>query len=174
MRLLAKPCGCGPFSVPARSSKPSDAALCPKDRTNCRPVRHKKTRKTAWLSQSRATVRVFSRGPNCRQEEWDLTKQEFVNEIARRADLSSRCGEGRRCLPRSDHRHAARRWRSGLHGLRKIRDPAARRAPGCESPQSDAKGDNPGSDGAQVHCGESTQGGRKERRGRRLVKASPL
>jgi DNA-binding protein HU-beta len=42
------------------------------------------------LSQSGATVRVFARGPNCRQEEWDLTKQEFVNEVARRADLSSR------------------------------------------------------------------------------------
>jgi DNA-binding protein HU-beta len=42
------------------------------------------------LSQSDAAVRVFARGPNCRQEEWDLTKQEFVNEVARRADLSSR------------------------------------------------------------------------------------
>jgi DNA-binding protein HU-beta len=42
------------------------------------------------LSQSDATVRVLSRGSNRRQEEWDLTKQEFVNEVARRADLSSR------------------------------------------------------------------------------------
>src|SRR5439155_17873616 len=49
-----------------------------------------KTRKTAWLSGSGAAVRVFARGSICRQEEWDLTKQEFVNEIARRADLSSR------------------------------------------------------------------------------------
>jgi DNA-binding protein HU-beta len=42
------------------------------------------------LSQSDVAVRVFFRGPNCRQEERDLTKQEFVNEVARRADLSSR------------------------------------------------------------------------------------
>jgi DNA-binding protein HU-beta len=42
------------------------------------------------LSQSDAAVRVFARGSICRQEEWDLTKQEFVNEVARRADLSSR------------------------------------------------------------------------------------
>jgi DNA-binding protein HU-beta len=42
------------------------------------------------LSQSSATVRVFARGSNRRQEERDLTKQEFVNEIAKRADLSSR------------------------------------------------------------------------------------
>jgi DNA-binding protein HU-beta len=42
------------------------------------------------LSQSGAAVRVFARGPNRRQEERDLTKQEFVNEVARRADLSSR------------------------------------------------------------------------------------
>jgi DNA-binding protein HU-beta len=42
------------------------------------------------LSQSDATVRVFFRGSNCRQEERDLTKQEFVNEVARRSDLSSR------------------------------------------------------------------------------------
>jgi DNA-binding protein HU-beta len=42
------------------------------------------------LSQSDATVRVLCRGSDRRQEEWDLTKQEFVNEVARRADLSSR------------------------------------------------------------------------------------
>jgi DNA-binding protein HU-beta len=42
------------------------------------------------LSQSDTAVRVFFRGSICRQEEWDLTKQEFVNEVARRADLSSR------------------------------------------------------------------------------------
>jgi DNA-binding protein HU-beta len=42
------------------------------------------------LSQSDAAVRVLLRGPICRQEERDLTKQEFVNEVARRADLSSR------------------------------------------------------------------------------------
>lgn len=42
------------------------------------------------MSQSDAAVRVLLRGPNCRQEERDLTKQEFVNEVARRADLSSR------------------------------------------------------------------------------------
>jgi DNA-binding protein HU-beta len=42
------------------------------------------------LSQSDTTVRVLSRGSDRRQEEWDLTKQEFVNEVARRADLSSR------------------------------------------------------------------------------------
>jgi DNA-binding protein HU-beta len=42
------------------------------------------------LSQSSAAVRVFARGANPRQEERNLTKQEFVNEVARRADLSSR------------------------------------------------------------------------------------
>jgi DNA-binding protein HU-beta len=42
------------------------------------------------LSQSDATVRVLCRTPICRQEERDLTKQEFVNEVARRSDLSSR------------------------------------------------------------------------------------
>jgi DNA-binding protein HU-beta len=42
------------------------------------------------LSQSDVAVRVLSRGSDRRQEEWDLTKQEFVNEVARRADLSSR------------------------------------------------------------------------------------
>jgi DNA-binding protein HU-beta len=42
------------------------------------------------LSQSAATVRVFSRGSDRRQEERNLTKQEFVNEVAKRADLSSR------------------------------------------------------------------------------------
>jgi DNA-binding protein HU-beta len=42
------------------------------------------------LSQSDVTVRVLSRGSDRQQEEWDLTKQEFVNEVARRADLSSR------------------------------------------------------------------------------------
>jgi len=30
------------------------------------------------LSQSDTTVRVLSRGSDRRQEEWDLTKQEFV------------------------------------------------------------------------------------------------
>jgi DNA-binding protein HU-beta len=42
------------------------------------------------LSQSDVAVRVLFRGSDRRQEEWDLTKQEFVNEVARRADLSSR------------------------------------------------------------------------------------
>ena len=42
------------------------------------------------MSQSDAAVRVLLRGSICRQEERDLTKQEFVNEVARRADLSSR------------------------------------------------------------------------------------
>ena len=42
------------------------------------------------MSQSSATVRVFARGANPRQEERNLTKQEFVNEVAKRADLSSR------------------------------------------------------------------------------------
>jgi DNA-binding protein HU-beta len=42
------------------------------------------------LSQSGATVRVLPRGRNCRQEERDLTKQEFVNEVASKAGLSSR------------------------------------------------------------------------------------
>jgi DNA-binding protein HU-beta len=42
------------------------------------------------LSQSSTTVRVLARGPNPRQEERNLTKQEFVNEVAKRADLSSR------------------------------------------------------------------------------------
>jgi DNA-binding protein HU-beta len=41
------------------------------------------------LSGSGGAVRVFARGRK-RQEERDLTKQEFVNEVARRADLSSR------------------------------------------------------------------------------------
>ena len=49
-----------------------------------------KTRKTAWLSQSDLAVRVFSRDPNRRQEERDLTKQEFVNEVANKSGLSSR------------------------------------------------------------------------------------
>jgi DNA-binding protein HU-beta len=42
------------------------------------------------LSQSSATVRVSARGLTRRQEERNLTKQEFVNEVAKRADLSSR------------------------------------------------------------------------------------
>jgi DNA-binding protein HU-beta len=42
------------------------------------------------LSQSSAAVRVFARGFDRRQEERNLTKQEFVNEVAKRADLSSR------------------------------------------------------------------------------------
>jgi DNA-binding protein HU-beta len=42
------------------------------------------------LSQSSTTVRVLARGLNPRQEERNLTKQEFVNEVAKRADLSSR------------------------------------------------------------------------------------
>jgi DNA-binding protein HU-beta len=42
------------------------------------------------LSQSGATVRVFARGPHRRQEEKELTKQEFVNEVASKAGLSSR------------------------------------------------------------------------------------
>jgi DNA-binding protein HU-beta len=42
------------------------------------------------LSQSAPTVRVFARGSDRRQEERNLTKQEFVNEVAKRADLSSR------------------------------------------------------------------------------------
>ncbi len=42
------------------------------------------------MSQSDLTVRVFARGPNCRQEEWDLTKQEFVQEVANKSGLSSR------------------------------------------------------------------------------------
>jgi DNA-binding protein HU-beta len=42
------------------------------------------------LSQSGATVRVFSRGSDRRQEERDLTKQEFVNEVANKSGLSSR------------------------------------------------------------------------------------
>jgi DNA-binding protein HU-beta len=42
------------------------------------------------LSQSSAAVRVFARDLDRRQEERNLTKQEFVNEVAKRADLSSR------------------------------------------------------------------------------------
>jgi DNA-binding protein HU-beta len=42
------------------------------------------------LSQSGPTVRVFSRGSDRRQEERDLTKQEFVNEVANKSGLSSR------------------------------------------------------------------------------------
>jgi DNA-binding protein HU-beta len=42
------------------------------------------------LSQSGVTVRVFSRGSDRRQEERDLTKQEFVNEVANKSGLSSR------------------------------------------------------------------------------------
>jgi len=42
------------------------------------------------LSQSDPAVRVFARGPHRRQEEKDLTKQEFVNEVASKAGLSSR------------------------------------------------------------------------------------
>jgi DNA-binding protein HU-beta len=42
------------------------------------------------LSQSDATVRVSARGGRRRQEERDLTKQEFVNEVASKAGLSSR------------------------------------------------------------------------------------
>jgi DNA-binding protein HU-beta len=42
------------------------------------------------LSQSSAAVRVFARDFVRRQEERNLTKQEFVNEVAKRADLSSR------------------------------------------------------------------------------------
>jgi DNA-binding protein HU-beta len=42
------------------------------------------------LSQSDPPVRVFARGYNRRQEERDLTKQEFVNEVASKAGLSSR------------------------------------------------------------------------------------
>lgn len=42
------------------------------------------------MSQSDATVRVFARGRNRRQEERNLTKQEFVNEVATKAGLSSR------------------------------------------------------------------------------------
>jgi DNA-binding protein HU-beta len=42
------------------------------------------------LSQSGSTVRVFSRGSDRRQEERDLTKQEFVNEVANKSGLSSR------------------------------------------------------------------------------------
>jgi DNA-binding protein HU-beta len=42
------------------------------------------------LSQSGGAVRVFARGLDCRQEERNLTKQEFVNEVASKAGLSSR------------------------------------------------------------------------------------
>jgi DNA-binding protein HU-beta len=42
------------------------------------------------LSQSDPPVRVFARGYTRRQEERDLTKQEFVNEVASKAGLSSR------------------------------------------------------------------------------------
>jgi DNA-binding protein HU-beta len=42
------------------------------------------------LSGSDPAVRVFSRGLNRRQEERDLTKQEFVNEVANKSGLSSR------------------------------------------------------------------------------------
>jgi DNA-binding protein HU-beta len=42
------------------------------------------------LSQSDSTVRVFARGSTRRQEERDLTKQEFVNEVATKSGLSSR------------------------------------------------------------------------------------
>ena len=42
------------------------------------------------MSGSDPTVRVFSRGLNRRQEERDLTKQEFVNEVANKSGLSSR------------------------------------------------------------------------------------
>jgi DNA-binding protein HU-beta len=42
------------------------------------------------LSQTDEAVRVFARGANPRREERDLTKQEFVNEVASKAGLSSR------------------------------------------------------------------------------------
>jgi DNA-binding protein HU-beta len=42
------------------------------------------------LSGSGAAVRVSARDPNRRQEERDLTKQEFVNEVANKSGLSSR------------------------------------------------------------------------------------
>jgi DNA-binding protein HU-beta len=42
------------------------------------------------LSQSGGAVRVSARGLDCRQEERNLTKQEFVNEVASKAGLSSR------------------------------------------------------------------------------------
>jgi DNA-binding protein HU-beta len=42
------------------------------------------------LSGSDEAVRVFARGSNQRWEERDLTKQEFVNEVASKAGLSSR------------------------------------------------------------------------------------
>lgn len=42
------------------------------------------------MSQSGVAVRVFFRGSDRRQEERDLTKQEFVNEVANKSGLSSR------------------------------------------------------------------------------------
>jgi DNA-binding protein HU-beta len=42
------------------------------------------------LSGSRVAVRVSARGPTPRQKERDLTKQEFVNEVANKSGLSSR------------------------------------------------------------------------------------
>ena len=42
------------------------------------------------MSQSGPAVRVSPRGRNRRQEERDLTKQEFVNEVASKSGLSSR------------------------------------------------------------------------------------
>jgi DNA-binding protein HU-beta len=42
------------------------------------------------LSGSKAAVRVSARGLTRRQEERDLTKQEFVNEVASKSGLSSR------------------------------------------------------------------------------------
>ena len=42
------------------------------------------------MSGSDGAVRVFCRGWICRQEERELTKQEFVNEVANKSGLSSR------------------------------------------------------------------------------------
>ena len=42
------------------------------------------------MSQTASTVTVFPGDPTRRQEEQELTKQEFVNEVASKAGLSSR------------------------------------------------------------------------------------
>ena len=55
-------------------------------------LRAKNRRKPAWLSQSDAAVRVPARvsASSHEQEEWQVTKQEFVDAVASKSNLSRR------------------------------------------------------------------------------------
>ena len=80
-----------------------------------------------------------------------MTKQEFVDKIAERANLGRRDAQNAvDAMLDTDHGDAEGRRRDHLHRLRQVLDAAPRGAHGGQPAESDGEGDDPGFDRAEV------------------------